>query len=429
MMKASVKPFFYEHRFFICAYLFLMLHAFLVPGEGMPWREDAAMYAFHIVDFSMGFCSRILPGAIYRLLTGGIYTQTAVYIYEAILISVFFIFLAVFFEKLIISSPVENRPIMAFLLFLFAAGPFSFSLFIRQLGMLDVYWVYFSSIILFFISKKKLVWFAAPFFFALIMVHYGAILTYIPAILLVMLYLSYHSEDKKTGKRYFFVFLTSLTISVVSCLYFVFFERSNLTYSMDDFMKILYSRHAGGGSEAYYDFIFYREFADKEFMRDFAASTGYDVFGGVDVGNSHGITSVLHLIWQQLSGLKVLNVIYNIRSNIPSIVLSVPLLFLLFGFLIFMVKKQDNVPGKLFFVGSGLLSIASLMGGIMMSTDINRWITHAFFGMFMFILCVLRHEKETAFQYFKSVFSRIPKLLTFGYAGVYSLLYVNPYCG
>lgn len=429
MMKISIKSFFYEHRFFICAYLFLMLHAFLVPGEGMFWREDAAMYAFHIVDFSMGFCSRILPGAIYRLLTGGIYTQTAVTVYETILISVFFIFLAVFFEKLIISSPVEDRPVMAFLLFLFAAGPFSFSLFIRQLGMLDVYWVYFSSVILFFISKKKLVWFAAPLFFALIMVHYGAILTYIPAILLLMLYLSYHSEDKKTGKRYFFVFLTSLAISVASCFYFVFFERSNLTYSMDEFMKILYSRHAGGGSEAYYDFIFYREFADKQFMHDYIASTGYDVFGGVDVGNSQGITSVLHLIWQQLSGLKILRVIYNFRSNIPSIVLLVPLLFLLFGFLIFMVKRQEKTFGKLLFVGSGLLFVVSVAGGMMMSTDINRWVTHAFLGMFVFVLCVLRHEKETALTYFKSVFSRIPKLLAFVYAGMYSLLYVNPYCG
>lgn len=429
MMKISIKSFFYEHRFFFCAYLFLMLHAFLVPGEGMLWREDAAVYAFHIVDFSMGFCSRILPGAIYKLLTGGIYTQTAVTIYETILISVFFIFLAVFFEKLIMSSSVEDRPVMAFLLFLFAAGPFSFSVFVRQLGMLDVYWVYFSSIIIFFISKKKLVWFAAPFFFALILVHYGAILTYIPAILLVMLYLAYHSEDKKTGKRYFFVFLLSLAISVSACFYFIFFERSNLTYSMDEFMKILYSRYAGGGSSAYYDYTFYRVFADKEFMNDYAASTGYDAFGGVDVGNSQGITSVLHLIWQQISGLKILRVIYNIRSNIPSIVLLVPLLFLLFGFLIFMIKRQKKVFGKLLFVGSGLLFIVSLMGGIMMSTDINRWITHAFLGMFVFVLCVLRHEKETALTYFKSVFSRIPKLLAFVYAGMYSLLYVNPYCG
>ena len=55
-----------RHRFFIAAFVVLMLYS-AIPAGFKLWSVDENTFIFHTVDFSLGFCTRMLPGATQAL--------------------------------------------------------------------------------------------------------------------------------------------------------------------------------------------------------------------------------------------------------------------------------------------------------------------------------------------------------------------------
>lgn len=428
MKITTKKNIFNKHRTAVCLFLFLILYSVIVPAGGSLWRNGAAVYTFHAVDFSMGFCTRILPGAIYRLLTGGAYTQRAVDIYETVLIVLFFAVIAVFCEKLAEHTEREDRKALFVILFFFLTGPFTFSLFVKKTGMLDVYWVYFSVLILMLLSKKKFVWFAVPLFAALILVHYASAITYIPVLLLIFVYKALRTNDKEEKKTLLAAAVCSFLLSVGLFAYFLINERNNLTYTMNELAQILLSRNVGPDPDMYYDFVFYRDFADPEFKRQYIEITHFDMFA--DAAASSGPLSFAYVIKQQvLSTFGSIKAMYDFKGNAPAYIAVIPVIAVLFGFIFHMTRREKKLLNKLVFLCSPLFFVVSFFGGGFLSTDLNRWMTHATICLFVFALYVFHSQEKDAAAYFGRLVSYCPSGALVFFWIVYSSLSVDPYCG
>ena len=64
---SRVKRFFVSHRVCFGLFVFVMAYQILVGNNLSPWRLNEHFITFYTVDYGLGFCSRFLPGAVYRL--------------------------------------------------------------------------------------------------------------------------------------------------------------------------------------------------------------------------------------------------------------------------------------------------------------------------------------------------------------------------
>ena len=64
---SRVKRFFVSHRVCFGLFIFVMAYQILVGNNLAPWRLNEHFITFYTVDYGLGFCSRFLPGAVYRL--------------------------------------------------------------------------------------------------------------------------------------------------------------------------------------------------------------------------------------------------------------------------------------------------------------------------------------------------------------------------
>lgn len=416
MKTGKLRSLLYERRYALCIFGFLLVYSFFVPGEMKPWRSGAVVYTFHAVDYSMGFCSRFLPGAIYGALVGK-YTEAAMTAYELVLLVLFFLLVALMLDSVLKRVKEKDRPYIAILMFFLLTGPYALPLFTRRPGMLDFYWVLFSVPVVFCLSNRKLYFFAVPFFALLILTHYAAILNYVPLLLLMMLYKLSCAADKKEKAILSAVFALSLAVSVGLTLYFVLHERENLVYPMNDFVQILLSRGVEPNGNIYYDYVLYRDLYDQSLKEYFISRYSVDVFGPTD-------ESTLGVILKQvLSSFGRI----SFSDKVMSLAFSAPVAALLFSAVFSQVKRQDDKFKKLILICGPLLFVVAFAGGCCFSTDANRWATHAFIGAFAFILFVIYTENGDPASYFREVLSRVPKRLLILYMIVYCMKIVEPY--
>lgn len=405
-----------SHRYALCIFGFLLAYSFFVPGEMKPWRAGAVVYAFHAVDYGMGFCSRFLPGAIYGAIVGK-YNETAMTVYELVLLVLFFMFVSLMLESVLKRVKEKDRPYIAVLMFFLLTGPYSLAIFTRRLGMLDFYWALFGIPIVFCLSNKKLYFFAVPFFAMLILTHYAAILNYVPLFLLMILYKLACADGKKEKAALSAVFALSLTVSVGLTLYFVLHERENTVYSLNEFARLLISRGVDSREGLYYDYVLYRDLYDQGLKQYFAEKYSFDVFGSAG-GNTFEI-----IIKQVLSSFGRI----DFSDKIGPLLLSAPVAALFFSSMVSEIKKQEDRIIKLVLCCCPILFVVAFAGGCCFSTDVNRWMSHAFIGAFTFVLYVMHEAKSGIPAYFSNVFSRVPKRLLIFYMIVFCLKIAEPY--
>ncbi|MBQ9880830.1 MAG: hypothetical protein IJM45_10405 [Clostridia bacterium] len=413
---SALKKLISRRRYSLFIFGFLLVYSFIVPGELKPWREGAVVYAFHAVDYGMGFCSRFLPGAIYGALIGK-YNETAMTVYELVLLVLFFLLVSLMLEGVLKRVKDKDRPYVAVLMFFLLTGPYALPIFARRLGMLDFYWALFCIPVVFCLSNRKLYFFAVPFFALLILTHYAAILNYVPLLLLMTLYKLACADEKKEKAALGAVFALSLAVSVGLTLYFVLHERENLVYPMDEFARLLISRGVDSREGLYYDYVLYRDVYDPELKQYFAEKYSFDVFGMTD-GSAPSVVRQ-----QIISSLGRI----DLSDKIPQLLLSAPVAALLFSFVVTEIKKRDGHLKKLVLCCVPILFVVAFAGGCCFSTDANRWAAHALIGLFAFVLFVIHEEKGDPASYFREVFSRVPVRLLVLYMIIYCLKVAEPY--
>ena len=365
---------------------FVVLYNFLITNGGHFWSGDLSTHTFHLVDFSVGFCTKLLPGAIYQGLFGKYTSQTATTIYETVLLLVFFGALAFVLEYILKREEGRDKEVAFFVMLLFLSGPCTFSIFTDELGMLDVYWVFFSLLFFVCLKSKWARWLIPAICFSVLLVNLSGMIAYIIMFFIIMLY-KILTEDKKTA--WIILFSVSLVVTVGTFVYFLFFERSNLLLSMEEFNDLIESR--GGGYYVYYDYSLY----GYTFELDVKTITASDsVFGNI-------FASIVNPIIVNFFIIKDFKFDY-FAGAFYCIAVILPVIICIYKKIIYIIKNDGNKRQKNIALILMLIQFpfTILLGGLF-SVDLTRWIAHSFIILFATSLFLVQDKNMESLLNFK----------------------------
>ena len=348
-MKSKAKDCFAKHIYMLCIFAFLLIYSFVVSGGCRLWQVDEYDYTLHVVDYSMGFCRKFIVGVLYGFFCGD-YNNQAVSIYETVLTVLMFFGVAALCEKLILKTRADNRRAVIVLILFFLTGPCTFAIYIKQLGMYDVYWIYFSIMMLLVIVHKATVPLAVPLFALFVMVYYASMFCYVPAFLLLLVYKCSLEKSRGAKALYASVFIASTVVAVGLSLYFLINERSNLTYSMEEMNKILLSR--GATDLKTIDGQLYRMTPEGEPLQS--------VYGSVQFAERRG-SLVGYVLESMLQQLQVSFAAVGRKRTLPVLLLIAPVTAVFVGVIVDAIKNREKKSDKLILLCCPALSFFSLI--------------------------------------------------------------------
>lgn len=416
-------------------FAFLLLYAFLIVRRCALPQVENVTYLFHCVDFSMGFFSRLLLGGIYNLLVGSP-SQLSAAIYETVLLLLGAAGIAVLLSRFMASVPDTDKKTAFCLIAFFLTGSCTFAPYWYEIGMLDVSWIYISLIYISALRSKYIKWVLCPvLLFAACMVHPGAIITYVPFLSLLTLYVFAKETDKKEKLRKGIVFLLCVSTALGSFMYFTVNDKKNVNVSLTEFSGILEER--GAEMTRYFEEILFctpenytQEYYDMQVTNgDYTGSPLTPVFSGehlpalASLGNA-----IAYQLQYQLYLMKTGSIIKDVI--IEAAVLLLILLPLLILFYIFAVKKFRGAKGNAllritYFCFLFMFPLAAFCS-LFISTDSVRWIAHGFLCLFTLTLYVLHDNKED-WSIIKNYFSGFSPVIGTAYFFIYALTILDPY--
>ncbi|MBQ4243348.1 MAG: hypothetical protein II702_00405 [Clostridia bacterium] len=365
----------------------------------------------------MGFCTKLLPGALYRLLVG-VYTKEALTVYLNILYMLFSALLAFLLEKFILYSPKEYRFESCIISVLFLVGPLTFQMFQKILCMLDFYWVLFFAVGYILLKRKYLKFLLPAVLFAMILVHYSSAVCYVAATLLLILFFASGTDEKKERTSYLVLFAVSCVVSVTAALYFLAFEEQNLVYSLKEFDDVLLSRNAT--YHEYYDFVFYR----------YVTPGTSSFFSISSLETPHSAGDFLKNVFYQMGvtlQVSSKHIFEKIMVGFVSFVFGIVFYVFNIGFYISYFKSTGNRFKKTVAVLMLMLQLAVFFVGLFFSTDTIRWLSHSVIIMFTFMMTILIYDGEHAYKYIKHKFSDVSRELLVIFCFLYSFMTAYPY--
>ena len=404
----KVKNIKFNYKVFLFCFCFLFIYEYLIVNKGQPLYADDLCYPFLAVDYSMGFCTQFLPGAIYHFLVG-IYTPFAARIYINILYIVFFIVIAFVLEFVYSKAVTANKKDIGILLLLCIVGGFSISTFVMQPGMLDFYWLFFFCLAVLSLKNRYTKFLIPVFSVLMVLVHIAASITYVFLLLVILGFLWFYTSERKAKKEYAIVFCLTLFLTVATVLYFIIFEKNNLVYSFNDFQKILESR--GVNYITYYQVTLYGQNLHAEgLILEYPAF--FNALPPV-------IGKLLQQLWMTMA-------FYEWKSEF-TFLLPLAVIFLVL-FAVMMrnyFKTLQKKLSKLLIVATALWAIPIMLCGVLFSTDMARWMSHAVLYMCGVCLCISVCSKQCLFSRAReSVKPYYPVVLLI--IAVYSLILFEP---
>lgn len=394
----KIKSLIEKHYYLLFFFLFILVYSCVVPGGLKPWQTIGVTQSFHAVDYSMGFCSRFFPGAIYNFLFGAVEEQT-LNLYMSFLMIAFFFVLSILLEQFVLSVESKYRFVAVVILMFFLTGPVTFSIYIKTLGMLDVYWV-FAALLFFVLLSRKETWFLLfiPFVIC-VLTYYVTWLCYLPFFVIILLYKISITKTKK-DKVYLWVALSvSVIIAVALTLYFVFFEKSNLTYTVEGFIDALNAK--GSDSYKYYSEVLY--------YYGYEAPVDVNIFDELLTRLSLSSVSLLHL------------------SKISLVILIVPVVSFVCKFFYKQIKQCDVKLKKFSYFCMVLLFFCTYISSFLTSTDYVRWTAHACLPLFVSFIYVLYNEGSEVWSFVKESFEKINFKMILIYLVFYMSVVYDPY--
>lgn len=406
----NIKTFTNKHYYGLCLFAFFIAYMAVIPGECKPWIVNDVTYSFYAIDFSVGFCSRVVQGALYNLfvktpspLTVSIYL-TVIFIITAGIIS----YIA---EKVILQTDSKYRKTAVIIFLFFLVGPSTFAMYLKIFGLIDFFWVSATALSLLCLQKKQLYFLIVPLAVFMVFVYYGAILCYVPFVAIILLY-KISAEQEKKEKRYLTaVFFAMVIIAIAFAVYFAAFERSNLLMTMEEFDSFMINRGVDAGNLYYYDFSFYRY--TESFMEN-------NELYLPDADDSVGFGAFVKLILQQLFVAITLKNFSYVTLLVSLLIL--PIVIYIYSFIIRVLKHTEKNPVKIFSLICAMIFFPFvIVAGFCFSTDVVRWIANAFLPFFAIFIYVLYKEKEWAWEVVDKDINSIRTTFLIPYFLVYSL--------
>lgn len=407
---ARIKSFCKNHIYAFTFFAFLVLYNFVVVLKCKLPVISGLVYSFHAVDYSMGFCSQILPGAIFKAIYGTI-SENKVLFHETVLMLLLFLAVAFFCERLFEKVPEEYRKTALIVMLFFLSGPGTFAAFIKDIGSLDIYWVFSATFFLLCLTNKRLYPLMIIPFVVCVFVHYASFVCYIPFFVIIVLYKISCLDNKKERKILWISLAAALGTAFVLAVYFIKFQQSNLTYTLEEFHAIF--EKLGVEHTRYYDWSFYQTgddpFADKLTLLDYES------------------VSFFKRILLQIQVTINLYIEYSEKFDavIKSFILTLPVLVCLYYSLINCIKLNKNNKIKVFsLVCSCFLLFATNLVALMFSNDRVRWFVHAFISLFVTVFYICYTEKQSLWAVIHRIVQKVPVLLLVCYYIIYA---VNTY--
>ena len=431
-----------SHRPALCFFLGLLIYNFVVvlrcslPAIGVN-------YTHYAVDYSVGFCTRLLPGAVYNLFVPKP-TEATANGYVWLLTLLLFAAVSLLLEHVLLSLPKERRPFFWLLLLFYLTGPATFSLYTHAFGLLDLHWLILM-VVFFLLLQKKWGQLLLPVFpLLLLLTSFGAIVSWIPFSVLLILYQLTLQTEKKDRQRLTAVFLAALFVAGGSFLYFAANDKKNLVYDVDGFNQFMHER--GCDIVAYYDDSFYDAFetaVDFYVEQHGTADSPYSghLNGYIDqkeffpemadgpvkrFANEIGNRLARH--WELYKMNDYVQLKKSVSLFCGMFVVVLPPLAVLYNVL---VKKFRSARGKkpdrfLYFCLLAFFPVLLFIVPVV-STDTTRWIMHAFMMLFTLVIYMICREREAVLEPLRRMLVKIPRVALASYWGVYAFTFITPY--
>lgn len=399
-----------KHPYLPFYFLIFIAYNFFVTASMNPMGLSDVCYPYFLVDFSMGFCSKLLPGAIYNFFFDNT-SKEAVFAFNTVVFLSFVLIVLALLEKLLLRFEEKNRKSIMLLTVFFLTGISTFPMYVYKMGSLDSFWMYFTVLSVLFLADKRLYLLIIPSSLMVIMVNFGSLFVYIPFILLLMIYKTTVIQDKKEIVLLWIVAAVTLVSTVLLSGYFVIYEKNNLVYTFEEFSAILNERGYEGISK-YYATALYPE----------------PYYENVDYAGINSIESplprTLYFLYQRL--LFTLRAI-GFKNGIAPMLLCLPVVaavFLCFKALL----KNENGSGlkKAVIILMSLMFFLSIAACAAFSADVVRFTGHAYTLLLASLFYVMYYEREKIADCLSVLLSKIPQFVIIIYTLVYAFMVFDP---
>lgn len=380
-------------------FFYVVIYNYAIINQFEFWKIDNITYTYHLVDYSFGFATKLLPGAIYHVFFKDVDPKQLTAYLTVLLLLIFFAAALIVSKVFTKTADTENQKAVLILLLFFFSGPCTFSIFSFELGMLDSYWLLLSIMFIAFLHQKQLRYFLPILFLLSLLVHFSSILAYIPFFFFLLLYETQKAE-KKEKRILAAITIISAAVVIAAFLYFLLNEEKNLVYSLTEFNQQLADRNRFGEEPyyTYYDYSLYKEYHDKgvsfsdaqAFAQAFVSRLPFPSF------LENVLCSIVQLVYQQvlLNFFLLQNYSYLFLAIPVLLVLTMPLLIMFYSCWIRKIKESNSFWKKALYFIPILLFPVTIIGGCLNSCDTARWFTHAFLIQFALYLFVLFQEDE-----------------------------------
>lgn len=412
-MAKKLKGVLCKHKYAFSIFAFYVIYNFvIVCNFSLPKINDLT-FTFHMVDYSIGFCSELLPGAIYNALFSA-KSADMVNVYFSVVYYLFLLAVSFLLEKFLCKFDAQNRFIAFIIVLFFITGPVTLAPLVVFFGALDTYWFFLAVVFLIIVQNKYLKWFVPILFVLSLFIHVAAMMSFIPFCALIVLLEA--SRNEKVRKSYVAIFTISVLLTVAMFLYFLLFSKDNLILSLDAFRAFASERNIPEWGDKYYEYALYR----------ISFANGTEMINAASAGNGNFITQVLNAIWIQTEEIyknyAMIDRAYYLKT-ISVIFISMPIIVMLYNYVLSRFKKEkiNKLRCFVWFCALFLLPFAFIVTSALFATDIIRWLVHGV--IFLFILVMYEIYRSSDTDYLESLNKRLNNSSYFAVI-IYFVLYM-----
>ncbi len=399
-----------KHPYLPFYFLGFIAYNFFVTASMNPMGLSDVCYPYFLVDFSMGFCSKLLPGAIYNFFFNNT-SREAVFTFNTIVFIAFVLIILVLLEKLLLCLEGKNRTSVILLTVFFLTGISTFPMYVYKMGSLDSFWMYFTVMSVLFLADKRLYLLIIPSTLMVIMVNYGSVFVYIPFILLLMIYKTTLIQDKKEKVFLWIVVCVAFVSALLLTGYFAMYEQSNLVYTFEEFSEILSGRGYEGISKYY---------ATGLYSEPYYEIVDYEEINSIESPVLRSLFYSYQRLWFNLKSI-------SFEIGIVPMLLCLPVVTVIFFcFNAFLKQKNDNKLKKAVIICMSLMFFLSIVACTAFSADVVRFIGHSYTLLSASFFYVMYYERENIADHLSGLLSKIPRFAIVFYAVIYALMVFDP---
>ena len=411
----KLKEKLHENRYGLFFFLFLVAYTFIVSGDMQLWKVDDVTYSFHVVDLSMGFCTKLLPGEVCKLLFGEP-TRNQVSVYLSVLIIICLLLVGLLVGKAFTRIEDKYRfPFLVFTMF-FLTGPATFAVYVDMFCWLDFYWIFAAVLAVLCLQSRYTYILVFPLMFLAIMSHFASILCYVPFVAIFMLYKISVTENKKDKIYLSVIWWVTVIFSIGFSLYMMLNETKNVTVTAEEIKA--YFDSLGIEDSRYYIFSFFRDKVEEMMPEYYLTQEAADTVLNIDMTQSP-VKILYDTVVQQLFTNKAYG---SVSGDLKHFVMISPVVVFIYKALSVVFRSnRKNLLKRFAIFCTGALFLFTLIAGYMLSTDTIRWISHALTPFFAMFLYIMYKEKDECKKQVFALFEKIPVTAVICYLAIYSV--------